>query len=132
MRSGPASPWKNRRTSLISAPGCGKGASARLRPVARPPMKLTPVSTPPRAPGSSHLAVFATVTASFGGTVAVPVAVTRSGPLGTQPWDCRRLGCLNSSILSGCQESFEERSVALEGVAQVVGGDVVAAVPLAL
>src|SRR5215216_2448323 len=62
MRSGPASPWKNRWTSLTSAPGCGKGASARLRPVARPPMKLTPVSTPPRAPGSSNLDAFATAT----------------------------------------------------------------------
>src|SRR4029453_2464915 len=33
---------------------------------------------------------------------------------------------------SGCQEPFEERTVALEGVAEVVGGDVVTAIPMAL
>ncbi len=36
MRSGPALPMKNRCTSFTSAPGRGNGASARLRPVARP------------------------------------------------------------------------------------------------
>src|SRR5215216_253362 len=84
IRSGPASPWKNRWTSVMSAPGRGKGASARLRPVARPPMKLTPVSTPPRAPGLSNLAVFATPTlrscALAVAVVVVLVPPTRQGP----------------------------------------------------
>jgi hypothetical protein len=52
MRSAPELPWKNFCMSLTSAPGCGNGASAKLSPVARPPTKLTPVSTPLRAEGS--------------------------------------------------------------------------------
>jgi hypothetical protein len=37
-----------------------------------------------------------------------------------------------SELASGSQESFEERTVALEGVSEVVGGDVVTSVPVAL
>src|SRR5215211_5950803 len=54
IRSGPALSMKNRWMSLTSAPGRGNGASARLNPVASPPTKLTPVSTPLTAPRSEN------------------------------------------------------------------------------
>jgi len=65
MRSGPALPMKNRCMSFMSAPGRGNGASARLRPVASPPTKLTPASAPLSAPGSSNLDAFATAQPLF-------------------------------------------------------------------
>jgi len=45
---------------LTAAPGCGKGASARLSPVARPPTKLTPVNIPLSAARSSNQDPFTT------------------------------------------------------------------------
>src|SRR5215204_2588884 len=46
IRAGFALSWKKRRIAVGLAPGCGKGASARASPVARPATKVMPASGP--------------------------------------------------------------------------------------